>query len=251
MTLNTSQVSYYMTQRKKGVTQHISAMKAGISVRSGRRIEKDQWSKAGVRHWRTRKDPLEAVWDSMLVPLLKERPALMPTTLLEMLQDKYPGQYPNSLRRTMQRRVREWKLQYGAEQEVMFRQWHQPGLRGLSDFTELKGVVVTIAGKLLAHKLYHFRLEWSHWSWMRVVLGGESFSALAEGLQEALGQLGGVSDLSLYPGTFHQSPDSVDSALLPGIPQIQMDLAITIDASRLQPELFNLSCQSQVCLMAL
>ncbi|EOX9227746.1 IS21 family transposase, partial [Salmonella enterica subsp. enterica serovar Infantis] len=55
MTLNTSQVSYYMTQRKKGVTQHISAMKAGISVRSGRRIEKDQWSKAGVRHWRTRK----------------------------------------------------------------------------------------------------------------------------------------------------------------------------------------------------
>lgn len=68
MTLNTSQVSYYMTQRKKGVTQHISAMKAGISVRSGRRIEKDQWSKAGERHWRTRKDPLEAVWDSMLVP---------------------------------------------------------------------------------------------------------------------------------------------------------------------------------------
>lgn len=46
----------------------------------------------------------------------------------------------------------------------MFRQRHQPGLRGLSDFTELKGVVVTIAGKLLAHKLYHFRLEWSHWS---------------------------------------------------------------------------------------
>lgn len=169
MTLDNSQVSYCMTQRKKGVTQHIPAMKAGISVRSGRRIEKDQWSKAGARHWRTRKDPLEAVWDSMLVPLLKERPALMPTTLLEMLQDKYPGQYPNSLRRTMQRRVREWKLQYGAEQEVMFRQRHQPGLRGLSDFTELKGVVVTIAGKLLAHKLYHFRLEWSHWSWMRVV----------------------------------------------------------------------------------
>ncbi|EFH2516975.1 TPA: IS21 family transposase, partial [Escherichia coli] len=98
MTFNTSQVSYYMTQRKKGITQHISAMKAGISVRSGRRIEKGEWAKNSVRHWRTRKDPLEAVWDSMLVPLLKERPALTPTTLLEMLQDKYPGQYPNSLR---------------------------------------------------------------------------------------------------------------------------------------------------------
>ena len=111
MTLNTSQVSYYMTQRKKGITQHISAMKAGISVRSGRRIEKGEWAKNSVRHWRTRKDPLEAVWDSMLVPLLKERPALTPTTLLEMLQDKYPGQYPNSLRRTMQRRpVSCWRI---------------------------------------------------------------------------------------------------------------------------------------------
>ncbi len=80
MTLNTSQVSYYITQRKKGVTQHISVMKAGIAVRSGCRIEKDQWSKASAPHWWMRKDPLEAVWDSMLV--LKERPALMPTTLL-------------------------------------------------------------------------------------------------------------------------------------------------------------------------
>ncbi len=114
MSLNTHQVSYYMTQRNKSVTQHISAMKAGISVRSGRRIEKDQWSKTGSRHWWTRKDPLETVWDNGLVSLLKERPALMPTTLLEMLQDKYSGQYPNSLRMTMQRRVRD-------EQEVMFR----------------------------------------------------------------------------------------------------------------------------------
>ncbi len=46
-------------------------------------------------------------------------------------------------------------------------------------------------------------------------------------------------------------PDSVHSALLPAVPQIQMDFAITIDASRFQPELFNLPCQPQVCLMAL
>lgn len=60
-----------------------------------------------------------------------------------------------------------------------------------------------------------------------------------------------VSDLNLYPGTFHQLPGSADSALFPAVPHIQMDLVITIDASRFQPELFNLSCQSQVCLMAL
>ncbi len=57
MTLNTSQVSYYMIQRKKGVTQHISAMKACISVRSGRRIEKEQRKSSGERHLRARHAP--------------------------------------------------------------------------------------------------------------------------------------------------------------------------------------------------
>ncbi len=158
-----------------------------LVVGSERRVGKNS-----VRHWRTRKDPLQAVWDSMLVPLLKERPALTPTTLLEMLQEKHPGQYPNSLRRTMQRRVREWKLQYGAEQEVMFRQQHQPGLRGCWTSAPTERRSWTIAGKLLAYKLYHFRLEWSHWQLDVGCVARASLLSLAEGLQEALGQLGGV-----------------------------------------------------------
>ncbi len=60
-----------------------------------------------------------------------------------------------------------------------------------------------------------------------------------------------VPDLSRYPGTIHQSPDPVHSALLSGITQIEMDLAITIDAARLKPELFDLSRQSQIYLVAL
>lgn len=51
---------------------------------------------------------------------------------------------------------------------------------------------MTIAGEALAHRLYHFRLAYSGWSHVRVVLGGESYSALAEGLQEALWRLGGA-----------------------------------------------------------
>lgn len=72
----------------------------------------------------------------------------------------------------------------------MFIQEHQPGARAFVDFTELKGVEVTIACQRLHHRLFHFRLPWSHWSWMNVVLGGESYSALVEGLQNALHQLG-------------------------------------------------------------
>jgi hypothetical protein len=75
---------------------------------------------------------------------------------------------------------------------VIFRQVQVPGRQGLSDFTELKGIVVTIGGEALAHRLYHFRLAYSGWSHVRVVLGGESYSALAEGLQEALWRLGGA-----------------------------------------------------------
>lgn len=114
------------------------------------------------------------------------------TTVLEYLQDKYPGKYPANVRRTLQRRIRTWKACHGEEREIMFLQEHQPGMRALSDFTQLKGTVITINGRPLKHKLFHFRLQWSRWSWMRVVTGGESFTALAEGLQEALGQLGGV-----------------------------------------------------------
>jgi hypothetical protein len=51
---------------------------------------------------------------------------------------------------------------------------------------------VTIAGVLLDHRLYHFRLAYSGFEHAHVVLGGESFVVLAEGLQNALWALGGA-----------------------------------------------------------
>ena len=49
---------------------------------------------------------------------------------------------------------------------------------------------VSVAGEVLDHRLYHFRLAFSGWEHGHVVLGGESFVALAEGLQNALWALG-------------------------------------------------------------
>ena len=51
---------------------------------------------------------------------------------------------------------------------------------------------IRIAGVLLAHRLYHFVLAYSGWEHAEVVLGGESFTALACGLQNALWALGGA-----------------------------------------------------------
>jgi len=45
---------------------------------------------------------------------------------------------------------------------------------GLSDFTQLKQVEITIAGKPFAHLLYHYRLAYSGWQYVQVVQGGES-----------------------------------------------------------------------------
>ena len=88
--------------------------------------------------------------------------------------------------------MKQWRAIEGEAQEVIFRQIHPSGLRGLSDFTTLKRVTITLRGTVFAHLLYHFRLACSGWSHMKVILGGESFTALAEGLQEALWRLGGV-----------------------------------------------------------
>jgi hypothetical protein len=65
---------------------------------------------------------------------------------------------------------------------------------GLSDFTDMGAVGITVAGEPLDHRLYHFRLPFSGFEHAHVVLGGESFVALAEGLQNALWALGGVPE---------------------------------------------------------
>jgi hypothetical protein len=63
---------------------------------------------------------------------------------------------------------------------------------GLSDFTDMADLGVTIASEPLDHRLYHFRLVYSGFEHAHVILGGESYVALAEGLQNALWALGGA-----------------------------------------------------------
>ncbi|WP_223296673.1 IS21 family transposase, partial [Thiorhodovibrio frisius] len=183
-----------MSSRTQGRTQIQASAKVGISERSGRRIDGagTRVTERKERHWRTRKDPFAEVWDSDIVPLLEQQPRLDATTLFEDLQERYPQRFGNGKKRTFQRRVKAWKALHGPDKEVMFRQVQEPGRQGFSDFTELKDITVTIAGEVLAHRLYHFRLPFSGWSHVSVVLGGESFSALAEGLQAALWRLGGA-----------------------------------------------------------
>ncbi len=182
-----------MNARKKGFSQGEAADLAGFSTRSGQRIEAGdhQPNRGRVRDWRSSPDPLLEVWDTELEPMLKAAPRLQPMTLFEVLQERHPGKYPQVLR-TLQRRVAAWKALHGDAPEVMFELRHEPGMMGLSDFTALKGTVITIAGKPFEHLLYHYRLAYSGWQYAEIIQGGESFIALSEGLQNALFACGGV-----------------------------------------------------------
>ena len=189
------QVSRYKKFRK-AVGQEVAATKVGISVASARRIDAAQTlpSQRPARGWRTRSDPFEGVWDTEVVPLLKEAPSLTAMTLLEEMQRRHPGEYADHLLRTLQRRVRAWCASFGAEREVFFEQAHPPGRLGLSDFTHAALLRVTVGGSLLLHLLYQFVLAYSGWRYVEVVLTGESFAALSSGLQNAVWMMGGVPE---------------------------------------------------------
>jgi hypothetical protein len=112
-------------------------------------------------------------------------------TLFEYLQEQYPGQYPQVLR-TLQRRVSTWQALHGPAPEVMFMLRHEPGVQGLSDFTKLKGMEITINGQPFDHLIYPYRLAYSGWQYAQIIQGGESFIGLSEGLQNALIASGGA-----------------------------------------------------------
>lgn len=192
--INQLQVNLYMSYRNQSnQSQSSAAAKAGFSERTARRIDSGQHeTKHPIRQYRTRKDPLNGLFELHIIPLLEAEPELQPITLLEKLEEIAPDQLDHSHLRTLQRRVKRWRAKHGPAQEVIFRQAHLPGAMGISDYTWANKLLITIDGKEFKHKLYHYRLVFSGWTYVQVILGGESFESLSSGLQNALWRSGGV-----------------------------------------------------------
>src|SRR2546430_12469128 len=157
MAVTKQQVRVHMLKRELGHTQITAAAKADFSERTGRRIEQGETSPSLPKpcHWRTRADPFEGVWEPELRVLLEANPGLQAITLLEALQDRYPGCYPDKLLRTLQRRGKNRRAVDGKKNGGVFAQANPPGMMGLSDFTQLKGMAVTPQGEGLVHRLYY------------------------------------------------------------------------------------------------
>jgi hypothetical protein len=171
----------------------LAGAKSGFSPASAYRIDADPRlpSQKKVPRDRRRPDPLIAVWDDEIVPMMKAAPGLRPVAIFAEMLRRHPD-LGDGVRRTMERRIRGWRAINGPDQEVIFRQIHEPGRMGLSDFTDMGDLAIRVAGVPLDHRLYHFRLVYCGFEHAHVILGGESYVALAEGLQNALWALGGA-----------------------------------------------------------
>ena len=171
----------------------IASAKAGFSAATGYRLaaETVMPSRHKPTRGRRRPDPLADIFDAEIVPMLEAGPALRAIAIYQEMQRRHP-ELPPGIRRTIERRVRAWRAEHGPEREIIFRQTHAPGRLALSDFTDCGDFGVTVAGVPLVHRLYHFRLAWCGFAHAHVILGGESYVALAQGLQNALWALGGV-----------------------------------------------------------
>ena len=99
----------------EGKKQQTAAAMAGMSERSARKWQSGPLPSETKqeRRWRTRPDPFDGVWEEEILPLLRGEAAgrLRATTIIEWLEEKFPGRFSTSQLRTLQRRLQDWDTQ--------------------------------------------------------------------------------------------------------------------------------------------
>src|SRR6266480_4146833 len=156
-----TEVKLLMQETRKGTAQQLAAARAGMSERTARKYEQAGQLPSHLKRphtWATRANPFEDHWPWVIAQLERD-PALQGSTLFALI----------------------------------FEQRHQPGERAQSDFTHMEDLGVTIAGEPFPHMVYHFVLTYSNAEAISLCFS-EPFEALAEGIEKALWQLGGVPE---------------------------------------------------------
>lgn len=164
------------------------------------------------RDYRTRVDPFAKVW-SEVQQLLEGESRLQAKTLFKWLQEKYPGKFPHSTRRTFERRVAKWRSLHGPGKTVFFEQEHHPGRLAASDFTVCNSLRVTIQGAPFEHTFFHCVLTYSNVESVSLCFS-ESFEALSEGVQKAFWEFGGAPRRH-RPGAIAPTPSAPRCAIIP------------------------------------
>ena len=163
-----------------------------------------------------RLSPFDPFWDTEIVPQLEQdlKVELTPAGMLDNLVRQHPkafkGKIRKSLLRTLGRSMKMWRKKHRRylpvccprsrgigrrkRRMIFLPQEHPGGREAQVDFTDCRELEVTIQGKPFPHELFDFRLSHSGWTHVEVFLG-ETVSALMQGLQNALRELGGVPEV--------------------------------------------------------
>lgn len=185
------QVRRLLMLMKTTKTLYEAADKAGMCENTARKYIRLESlpSECQVEHdWKTRKDPFKDVFPEVKEKL-EANPGFEAKTIFEYLQRKYPGRFQDGQLRTLQRKIKQWRILEGPAQEVYFYQTHYPGKLCASDFTSMSSLGITISGEPFNHLLYHFVLTYSNWE-TGTICFSESYESLSQGLQNALWELG-------------------------------------------------------------
>lgn len=178
-------------------SQPLAAAKAGMSLSTAKRYIRNGGKpkrklEPTPRDWTTRRDPFSEVWPEV-VQLLRKDIGLEGKTLMAWLMERYPNRFQPGQLRTLQRRIRDWRVLEGPEQkEVFFPQEILPGRQSQSDYTHCNTLAVTIDGQEFPHMLYHFMLPYSRWEYV-CIASTESFDTLTSGYTAAIQELGAVA----------------------------------------------------------
>jgi hypothetical protein len=103
------QMRLYMRLRQTETTR-VAAARAGFGTASAYRFERDSRlpSQKKVSRGRRRPDPLAAVWESEIVPLLARAPDLRAVAIFEEIRRRH-SEIGACVRRTVERRIRAWR----------------------------------------------------------------------------------------------------------------------------------------------
>ncbi|MFZ2653455.1 MAG: hypothetical protein WAX69_00935 [Victivallales bacterium] len=174
----------------------MSSMKAGIDRKTGSKYLRRGRSPSERRKphlWRTRKDPFADVAEE-IEEMLGNADNLEPLTVFMHLQGKYPGKFRDGQLRTLERRVKEWRMASGSSKVVSIPQVHVPGRLMELDWTSMNGLKVTVCGIHFTHLLCHAVMTYSNWEWAEIA-SSESFTSLKKGFQSAVFRLGAVPEI--------------------------------------------------------
>ena len=111
---------------------HRFLMGLSTAWHAGEQRPTDRARQRSPRQWRTRKDPFESTWPTIMT-WFEDGPEQTGVMLLRRLQAEHPGVFDDNLLRTLQRRLGQWRAQKA--QQLVFGVDHgvvTPGLNSLT-----------------------------------------------------------------------------------------------------------------------